>query len=154
MPVGVVQFVTRVESHEPLWGNAPDWIPADHSVAGQLLPAVRHTADIQTCRIERIGVNVKPTSGFVGQDEVAFPAIVATLLAKASRAEEGAKARHLRVRHRDIEVIVRSRLLSEYGIDRPSTVNVNLQAVLFQQRNEVGGVLLKHTSSLAAVLKR
>ena len=58
------------------------------------------------------------------------------------------------MRQRDIQVIVRSRLLSEYGIDRPSTINVNLQAVLFQQRNEVGGVLLKHTSSLAAVLKR
>jgi hypothetical protein len=56
-------------------------------VAGQLLPAVRHTADIQTCRIERIGMNVKPTSGFVGQDEVTFPAVVATLLAKASHVE-------------------------------------------------------------------
>src|SRR5688572_21676048 len=143
-----------MEFHEPLGWNAPHWVPADHSAAGQLLAAVRHTADIQTCRVERIGVNVKPTSGFVGQDEVAFPAIVATLLAKASRAEEGTKARHVRMRHRDIEVIVRSRLLAEYGINRPSTIDVNLQAILFQERNEVGGVLLKHNCSVAAVLKR
>jgi hypothetical protein len=123
-------------------------------VASELFPAVRHTADIQTGRIERIGVNVKPTSGFVDKDEVTFPAIVATLLAKASRAQEGAKARHVSVRQRDIQVIVRSRLLSEYGINRPSTIDVDLQAVLFQERNEVGGVLLKHTRSLAAELKR
>jgi hypothetical protein len=118
-----------------------------------VLAAVRHAADIQTCRIERIGVNVKTTSGFVGQDEIAFPAIVAMVIVKASRAEYGAKVRYLRVRHRDIEVIVRSRLLSEYGINRPSPINVNLQAILFQKRNEVGGVLLEHNCSVAAVLK-
>ena len=50
------------------------------------------------------------------------------------------------MRQRDIEVIVRSRLLSEYGINRPSTIDVDLQAVLFQERNEVDGVLLKHTA--------
>jgi hypothetical protein len=99
-------------------------------------------------------VNVKPTSGFVDQDEVAFPAIAATLLAKASRAEQVAKARHLRVRHRDIEVTVRSRLLAEDGINRPSTIDVNLQAILFQERNEIGGVVLEHNCSVAAVLKR
>jgi hypothetical protein len=76
-----------VEFHEPLGGNAPHWVPADHSAAGQLLADVRHTADIQTCRIERIEVNVNPTSGSVGQDEDAFPTVIATLLAKASRAE-------------------------------------------------------------------
>ncbi len=76
-----------MEFHEPLGGNAPHWVRADHSAAGQLIAGVRHTAGIQTCRIERIGVNVKPTSGFVGQDEVALPAVIATLLAKASRAE-------------------------------------------------------------------
>jgi hypothetical protein len=117
-----------------------------------VLAAVRHAADIQTCRIERIGVNVKTTSGFVGQDEIAFPAIVAMVLVKASRAEYGAKARYLRVRHRDVEVIVRSRLLSEYGINRPSAIDVNLQAMLFQKRNEVGGILLEHNCSVAAVL--
>jgi hypothetical protein len=119
-----------------------------------VLAAVRHTADIQTCGIERIGVNVKAIAGFVGQDEIAFPAIVATLLAKASRAEEGAKTRYLRVRHRDIEIIVRSRLLSEDGINRPSAIDVHLQAILFEKRNEVGGVLLEHHRSVAAVLKR
>jgi hypothetical protein len=76
-----------VEFHEPLGRNAPHRVPADHSAAGQLLADVRHTADILTCRIERIGVNVKPPSGFAGQDEVAFPAVIAKLLAKASRAE-------------------------------------------------------------------
>lgn len=43
-----------------------------------------------------------------------------------------------------------SRLFSEYGINRPSAIDVNLQAVLFQKRNEVGGVVLKHTCSVAA----
>jgi hypothetical protein len=143
-----------VEFHEPVGGNAPHWVPADHSAAGQLFADVRHTADIPTCRIEDIGVNVKPASGFVGQDEVAFPTVIATLLAKASRAESGAKVRHLRVRQRNIEVIVRSRLFSEYGINRPATIDANLQAILFQERNEVGGVLLKHNCSLAAVLNR
>ena len=138
--------------HKPLWRNAPHWVPGDHSAAGQVLTAVRHAADIQTSRIERIGMNVKTTSGFVGQDEIALPAIVAMLLAKASRAEQGAKAADLRVRHRDIEVIVRSRLLSEYGINRPSPVDVRLHAILFQKRNEVGGVLLEHNCSVAAVL--
>jgi hypothetical protein len=99
-------------------------------------------------------VNVKTTSGFVGQDEIAFPAVVAMLLAKASHAKYGAKARYLRVRHRDIEVIVRPRLLSEHGINRPSPVDINLQAILFQKLNEVGGVLLEHNCSVAAVLKR
>ena len=65
MPIVVVQLVTDVEFHEPLGRNAPHGVPADHSTAGQLLADVRHTADIQTCCIERIGVNVKPTSGFV-----------------------------------------------------------------------------------------
>jgi len=143
-----------VEFHEPLGGNAPHRVPADHSAAGQLLADVRHTADIQTCRIERIGVNVKPTSGFVGQDEVAFPAVVATLLSKASHAEQGAKSRHLRVRQRDIEVIVRSRLRPEQRINRPATIDVHLKAILFQEHNEVGGVLLEHSFSLAAVLTR
>jgi len=142
-----------VEFHKPLWRNAPHWVPGDHSAASQVLAAVRHAADIQTFRIERIGVNVKTTSGLVGQDEVAFPAIVAMLLAKAARAEQGAKARYLHVRYRDIEVIVRSRLLSEYGINRPSSIDVNLQAILFQKRNEVGGILLEHNCSVAAVLK-
>jgi hypothetical protein len=32
-------------------------------------------------------IHEEPTAGFVGQDEVAFPAIVAMLLAKTSRAE-------------------------------------------------------------------
>jgi hypothetical protein len=76
-----------VEFHKPLWRDASHWVPGDHSAAGQVLAAVRHAADIQTCRIERIGVNVKTTCGFVGQDEIAFPAIAAMLLAKASRAE-------------------------------------------------------------------
>jgi hypothetical protein len=143
-----------VKSHKPLWRNASHWVPGDHSATGQVLTGVRHAADIQTCRIEGIGVHVKTTFGFVSQDEIAFPAIVAMLLAKASRAEQGAKARYLRVRHRDIEIIVRSRLLSEYGINRPSPIDVNLQAVLFQKGNEVGGVLREHNCSVAAVLKR
>lgn len=54
------------------------------------------------------------------------------------------------MRQRNIEVIVSSRLFSEYGINRPSAIDVNLQAVLFQKRNEVGGVVLKHTCSVAA----
>ena len=54
------------------------------------------------------------------------------------------------MRQRDIEVIVRSRLLSEYGINRPATVDVNFQAILFQERNEIGGLFLKHNCSLAA----
>jgi hypothetical protein len=58
------------------------------------------------------------------------------------------------VRDRDIEVIVRSRLLAEYGISRPSTIDVNLQAILFQERKEVGGILLEHNCGVAAVLKR
>ena len=56
VPVLVVQFVTRVKLHEPLWGNAPHWIRADYAATGQLLAAVRHTADISSCRIERVGV--------------------------------------------------------------------------------------------------
>ena len=143
-----------MKCHKPLWRNAPHWVPGDHSAAGQVLAAVRHATDIQSCRIERIGVNVKTTSGFVGQGEIAFPAIVAMVLVKASRAEYGAKARYLRVRHRDIEVTVRSRLLSEYGINRPATIDVNLQAILFQERNEIRGVLLEHNCSLAAALNR
>jgi hypothetical protein len=143
-----------VEFHEPLGGNASHRVPADYSATGELLADVRHPADISTCRIETIGVNVKPASGLVSQDEVAFPAVIAMLLAKASHAEKGAKARHLRVRQRDIEIIVRSRLLSEYRINRPATIDVNLKAILFQERDEVGGVLLKHNGSLAAVLNR
>ena len=150
MPIVVVRWVARVEFHKPLWCNAPHWVPGDHSAASQVLAAVRHAADIQTFRIERIGVNVKTTSGFVGQDEIAFPAIGAMLLAKASRAEQGAKARHLRVRHRDIEVIVRPRLLSEYRINRPSAIDVHLQAIFVQKRNELGGVLLEHKCSVPA----
>ena len=57
------------------------------------------------------------------------------------------------MRHRDVEVIVRSRLLSEDGINRPSPIDVDLQAMLFQKRNEAGGVLLEHNCSVAAVLK-
>jgi hypothetical protein len=49
---------------------------------------------------------------------------------------------------------VRSRLLSEYGINRPATIDVHLEAMLFQERNEIRGVLLKHHCSLAAVLNR
>ena len=154
MPIVVVQFIPRVEFHEPLWRHAPHWVPTYRPAAGQLLAAVRHTPDIQTCRIERIRVNVKPTSGFVSQDEVAFPAVVARLLAKALGAEYGAKTRHLRVWHRDIEVFVRSRLLAEKGIDSPSTINVNLEAMFFEERDEVGGVLLAHHCSVAVVLKR
>jgi hypothetical protein len=37
------------------------------------------------------------------------------------------------VRQRDVEVIVRSRLLSEYGINRPAAIDVNLEAILFQE---------------------
>jgi len=143
-----------VEFHEPLGGNASHRVSADYSAAGQLFADVRHAADIPACGIERIGVNVKPTSGFVGQDEVAFPAVIATLLAKASHAEQGAKARHLRVRQRDIEVIVRSRLRPEQRINRPATIDVHLKAILFQEHNEVGGVLLKHSFRLAAVVTR
>jgi hypothetical protein len=143
-----------VEFYEPLGGNASDRVPADYAATGQLLADVRHTADISTCRIEGIGVDVKPASGFVSQDEVAFSAVIATLLVKASPAEKGAKARHLRVRQRDIEIIVRSRLLSEDRINRPAPIDVNLKAILFQERDEVGGVLLKHNGSLAAVLNR
>ncbi len=43
-----------------------------------------------------------------------------------------------------------SRLLSEYGINRPATIDVNLQAILFKERNQIGGVLLKHNCSLDA----
>ena len=98
MPIVVVQFVTRVEFHEPLGGNASHRIPTDYSATRQLLAAVRYTANISTCRIEGIGVNVKPASRFVSQDEVAFPAVIVTPLAKASHAEKGAKARYLCVR--------------------------------------------------------
>jgi hypothetical protein len=99
-------------------------------------------------------VNVKPASGLVSQDEVALPAVVATQLAKTSHAEKGAKPWHLRVRQRDIEIIVRSRLLSECRIHRPATIDVNLKAILFEERDEVSGILLKHNGSLAAVLTR
>src|SRR4029078_2775727 len=78
-------------------------------------------------------------------------ALLAMMIAKAARAEQGAKARYLRVRHRDIEIIVRSRLLSEYGINRPSPIDVNLEAIFFQKRNELGRLLLEHTCSVAAV---
>jgi hypothetical protein len=53
------------------------------------------------------------------------------------------------VRERDVEIIVRSGLLSEYGINRPAAVDVDLEAILFQKRDKAGGVLLKHKVSLA-----
>jgi hypothetical protein len=49
---------------------------------------------------------------------------------------------------------VGSRLLAEYGINRPSTIDVSLQAILYQERNEFGGVVLEHSCSVAAILKR
>jgi hypothetical protein len=55
------------------------------------------------------------------------------------------------VRQRDIEVIVRSRLLADYGVHGPSTIDVDFQAILFQERNEVGGVLLNHHRSVNAL---
>jgi hypothetical protein len=85
MPIVVVQIVAGVEPHKPLGRNASHWVAGDHSAAGQVLGAVGHAADVQACRIERIGVNVKTTSSFVNQEEIAFPAIVALLLAKAAR---------------------------------------------------------------------
>ena len=71
---------------------------------------------------------------------------------KASCGEDGAKARHLRVWHRNVEVVVRSRLLAEYGINHPAIVNVHLQATRFQECTEVGGILLEHNRSVAIVL--
>ena len=50
-------------------------------------------------------MNVKPTSCFVGQNEVTFPSIITVLLAKAPCGEH-AKTRYLCVRQGDIEVIV------------------------------------------------
>ena len=46
--------------------------------------------------------------------------------------------RHLRVRQRDIEVIERSRLLSENCVHAPPTIDVAFQAVLLQKCNQVG----------------
>ena len=145
MPIVGVQFVTGMEFHEPLGRNAPYAVPADHSMAGQLLADVRHTADIQTCCVESIGVNVKPTPGFVAEDEVAFPAVVARLLAKASRTEYVSKARHLIVRQRDIQVSVRSRLLFQNCINRPAAIDVHFEAILFQERDQIDGIFLGHS---------
>lgn len=45
---------------------------------------------------------------------------------------------------------MRSRLLSKYGINRPATIDVNLKAILFEERNEIGALFLTHNCSLAA----
>ena len=48
VPIVVIQFVTGVEFHEPLWGNAAHREPADHSTTRQVLLDVRHAADVPT----------------------------------------------------------------------------------------------------------
>ena len=58
------------------------------------------------------------------------------------------------MRQRDIQVIVRSRLRSEYGIHGPPAIDVDFQAILFEECNKVGDVLPSHSCSLAAVVNR
>jgi hypothetical protein len=87
VPIFVIQLVTRVEFHEPLRGNASHAVPADHPATSQMIAAVRHPADIAARRVERVEVNVDPSTGFAGQNEVVFPAIRATLLVKTPSVE-------------------------------------------------------------------
>lgn len=72
-----------------------------------------------------------PTSGFVDQDEVAFSGS-SPCCRKSPACSVGRKGVVPTHAQRNIQVIVRSRLLSEYGIDRPSAIDVDLQAVLFE----------------------
>jgi len=153
VPIKVIEFVTRVELHEPFRRYASHRVSADHSSAGQVLAAVRHPAHVVARCIERVRVNVKTPASVVGQNEVAFPAIVAVLLAKPSRAEERAKAGHLGMRHSNVEVIMRPGLLSEESIHSPSAINMDFQAVLFQEVDEIGNVPRSHPRSLVDRLK-
>jgi hypothetical protein len=95
-------------------------------------------------------MNVEPSTGFVYENEVAFPAVVATLLMKASAEEEPTKARHLRVWQRNIEVIVRSRLFAEDGVDGPPAVDVDLEGMALQKGNQFGDVCCSHGSRTGA----
>ena len=90
-------------------------------------------------------MHIELTSCFVGQDEIAFPAVGAMPFAKAFRAEQRAKARHLRVGQRDVEVGVRSRLPSKQGVYGPAAIDVHFQAVPLDECNNVGGVFFNHS---------
>jgi hypothetical protein len=139
----IIAFVHRVPSvkfHEPHRIDAAHGSSGNHPSSRQVLGGVRDAADILPSGIKRVRVNVESTLGSVNEDEVALPRIGLGPLLESATRHQVAQQPHLRVRYRDIQIVVATSLPSEQSVYSPTTVDVDDKPALFEEVEQVNDI--------------
>jgi hypothetical protein len=94
--------------------------------------------DVIARGIQFVGMYVDAAAVLVRQDEIAFPGIVAELLGESASGQERPQRWDVFMRHGDIQVVVRPRLLLQQRVDGPAAVHVDFDVVLFEVPHQTG----------------
>lgn len=133
LEVLLIHFVACVKLHEPGWVNAAYGPASDRSVPGEVRGVVWDAADVSTSSIKRVRVDVDAAAAGVRQNEVALPRLSPRLLLKSLRGKQAPETRDLIVRDGDVQIVVRTALSAEDGINSPAAVDVHLEAALLEE---------------------
>jgi hypothetical protein len=154
----MILFIDVVASMEP---HQPCWIDAAHRSSGndpgprQVLSGVRHAAHILTSGIKRVRVDVESTVASVREDEIALPRVGLGLFMKSARRHQMTQQRHMRVRYRNVQIVVASSLLSQQSVYSPTAVDVDLKPALFEELEQLDDAWCVHWNpSLVRVIPR
>jgi len=85
-------------------------------------------------------VNVESTVASVSEDEVALRGIALGPLMESASRHQAAQQRNLRVRYGDVQIVVVSSLLSQQSVYSPTTVDVDLKPVPFEEIKQLNDV--------------
>lgn len=85
-------------------------------------------------------MNVDSTVASVSEDEVTLPRIGPGPLMESATRHQAAQQWNLRVRYGDIQIVVVSSLLSQQCVYSPTTVDVDLKPVLFEEIEQLNDV--------------
>lgn len=144
MHVVRVWLVPCVKPHERVWFDAADLVAVNAPYADEMLALIRDAEDVPPGVIEGVRVDVQPTPILVREDEVAVSSVVAGMIDEAERGQQAPERAHLRMRNRDVEIVVGPRLGAQECVDGPAAVHVHVQALTLEPAEEVDDITGSH----------
>jgi hypothetical protein len=126
----LVELVARVEFHQPRGANTTHRLTIDDAFSCQMFAPVLHAVYIVALFIQFVRVDIEFVPTPVDEYEVALPTVGTISLPVPSAAQNLPELRHIPVRYRNIQVIVDAGLMTQEGVDGPTTIHIHLDAVM------------------------
>lgn len=127
VPVLLINFVTSMKTNQPFGRNTANPMPQNSPFSSQMLRLVRHPARVGAVTVQNVGMHVDTSAGIVFEHEIMLPTVGTIHDAQPVGGEQCHQSRHVLGGQSYVEIVMGPGLTAKQRIDRPTTINADVQ---------------------------